>query len=161
MLVTLLAMFLIFGLAGISHAAVFGTSTAPMKLVRDSVTLANGRGSVFSVPYNKVSATNVYQKDTRANGDGVFISVSTSYYRMWYAADGRRYYGNAGSERIRYGATSSAAWTWRPAKTTSVVGSPSSETLLGQSHTNIVKLCEDRGLLRPDQCTSKSYTAKH
>ncbi|MFN3865683.1 MAG: hypothetical protein ACK4MD_03100 [Demequina sp.] len=132
-----------------------------MKLVRDSVTLAQGRGNVVSSPYTKVSTSGVYQKDTKANGDGVFISVSTSYYRSWYAADGRTYYGNAGSERIRYGATSSAAWTSRTGQTTSVVGSPSSETLLGQSHTNIVKLCEDRGLLRPDQCTSKSFTVNH
>jgi hypothetical protein len=145
---------------GVANAAVFATADSPLTLSQSGTQLAQARGSVSDASGSNLSYTAAYQRDRSVNGDGVYTKVDTDYQALTYNEQGQ-FIGNFtynNTPRVRTKATTSAAWTRQTDVTKSIVSSPLFQTLSTATYVVDVRICEDRGILHPDVCKTKTLT---
>lgn len=112
---------------------------------------------------NKFSYTAGYQRDRLNNGDGVYTRIDTDYEALTYSTANGRLIGAFkywDQQRVRTEATSSAAWTRQTDQSPSIVKVPAYQKLSQVEYVVDVRICEDRGILRPDVCATKTITLR-
>lgn len=146
-----------------ANAVVFASADAPLTLRSSGTELAQARGSVSDSSSNKFSYTAGYQRDRLNNGDGVYTRIDTDYEALTYSTANGRLIGAFkywDQQRVRTEATSSAAWTRQTDQSPSIVKVPAYQKLSQVEYVVDVRICEDRGILRPDVCATKTITLR-